>query len=74
MLNLIFVITFFFLFLLLSVTISNLNPKFINIIICIMINFSQPKNDLIFNELILKFCSKNTRKEYITQYYLLLDV
>jgi len=52
MLNLILVITFFFL--LLSVTISNLNPKFINIIIYIMIIFSQLKNDLIFNELILK--------------------
>ena len=36
----------------------NLNPKFINIIICIMINFSQLKNDIIFNELILKFILK----------------
>jgi len=38
--------------------ISNLNPKFINIIICIMINFSQLKNDIFFNELILKFILK----------------
>ena len=56
MLNLIFF--YHILFFLLFVTILNLNPKFINIIICIMINFSLVKNDIIFDELILKFILK----------------
>ena len=63
MLNLIFF--YHILFFLLFVTILNLNPKFINIIICIMINFSQLKNDIIFNELILKFILKTHERNIL---------